>query len=59
VSRADADQRAEAWAAEARRLRHEGEYLCSRAGERFDEANEADAVADYWRAQADADGEAS
>jgi len=40
---------ATAWRDEARRLRAEGEYLCTCAGRRFDEANGADRQADEWQ----------
>jgi hypothetical protein len=50
----EAASNAAAWADEARRLRVEGERLCTYAGRRFDEANDADEQAEYWRSLVDA-----
>jgi hypothetical protein len=50
----EAARNAAAWADEARRLRLEGERLCTYAGRRFDEANDADEQAEYWRSRVDA-----
>jgi hypothetical protein len=50
----EAERNAAAWRDEARRLRAEGEYLCSAAGRRFDEAADADAQAEFWQRRVDA-----
>jgi hypothetical protein len=50
----EAARNAAAWSDEARRLRLEGERLCTYAGRRFDEANDADEQAEYWRSLVDA-----
>jgi hypothetical protein len=44
----DEDLQARLWRKEADRLRQEAEYYSGMAGRRFEEANHADDLADYW-----------
>jgi hypothetical protein len=51
TNESEAARLAEEWAERARQLRITGERLCKWAGERFEEANDADDQAEYWRAR--------